>query len=138
MVYYSRFLLRSIYETFLRPPLALYLIFRSGLIRFPPSTPLSVRSIVYALSIPIGVVIDTLWSSRKKALERAKLNALPIPKVRGKKIGNFDILKALINAEKTEYPGDIFLEWAKEYGPTFDMNILWASQIVTRSWFIFL
>ncbi|CAG8541440.1 12004_t:CDS:10 [Acaulospora colombiana] len=51
--------------------------------------------------------------------------------LKGKKIGNYDILQELIEAEDEDYPGDIFLRWASEYGPTFDMNILWASQIVT-------
>lgn len=135
LIYHARFLLRSIFDTFLRPPLAIFLIQQTGLIRLPNSTSISV--LIYGLSIPLVGVVSTVWSSRKKALDRTRLNALPIPKVKGKKMGNVDVLRALIQAEKTEYPGDIFLEWAKEYGPTFDMNILWASQIVTRMLSVF-
>ncbi|KAJ1308972.1 hypothetical protein OPQ81_004655 [Rhizoctonia solani] len=54
-----------------------------------------------------------------------------IPRVKGRWIGNVDVLMAITHNEANEYCGDIFAEWAEKYGPTFDMNILWAHQIVT-------
>ncbi|KAG8817330.1 hypothetical protein FRC17_011279 [Serendipita sp. 399] len=86
---------------------------------------------MYVLSIPASEILLSVLSSRRKRKERDRLGALPIPKVKGKKLGNIDVLRALIEADETEYPGDIFFKWAKEYGPTYDMNILWASQIVS-------
>ncbi|KAG8699723.1 hypothetical protein FRC08_005133, partial [Ceratobasidium sp. 394] len=54
-----------------------------------------------------------------------------VPKVKGQLIGNLDVLLAITQNEANEYCGDIFTQWAEQYGPTFDMNILWAHQIVT-------
>lgn len=130
MTRYSRFLLRSVFNTFLRPPLAVFLISKSGFLPFFPHYWLWTGAL-YLLSIPISEGILAILSSRRKKRECARLGAVPIPKVIGKQFGNFDILKELIAAEDGEYPGDIFLKWAKQYGPTYDMNILWASQIVT-------
>ena len=129
MTRYSRFLLRSVFNTFIRPPLILFAIYTTGLLPLPRSLVWS--GALYLLSVPISEAILSALSSRRKKRECAKLGAVPVPKVKGKKLGNFDILEELIAAEDSEYPGDIFLKWAREYGPTFDMNILWASQIVT-------
>ena len=129
MTRYSRFLLRSIFDTFIRPPLVLFAIYMSGLVPLPRSWAWS--GALYLLSIPISEGIFSVLSSRRKRRECARLGAVPVPKVKGKSLGNADILRELIAAEDSEYPGDIFFKWAKEYGPTYDMNILWASQIVT-------
>lgn len=129
MLRYSRFLIRSIFNTFVRPPLLIFLLSKIGILRFPQSSLLSVG--VYVLSIPASEVILSTLSSRRKRRDYARLGAIPIPKVKGRRFGNIDVLQALIEAEDKEYPGDIFLKWSLEYGPTFDMNILWASQIVT-------
>ncbi|PVF96582.1 cytochrome P450 [Serendipita vermifera] len=129
MAKYSRFLLRSFFNTFLRPPLFVYLFSKFGPPVFPKSFSLSF--LVYFASIPVAEVLSSLLSSRRKRKDCERLGAVRIPKIKGKKIGNYDILQELIEAEDEDYPGDIFLRWASEYGPTFDMNILWASQIVT-------
>lgn len=83
------------------------------------------------VSIPISELFLSFISARTKRRDYERLGAIPVPKVKGRRLGNIDIMKELIEAEDKEYPGDIFLRWSKEYGPTFDMNILWASQIVT-------
>ncbi|CCA71526.1 hypothetical protein PIIN_05462 [Serendipita indica DSM 11827] len=129
MFRYSRFLLKSVFNTFIRPPLLVFLISRTQILALPSNYALS--GLVYVLSIPFSEIVLTVLSSRRKSRDRKRLGALPVPKVRGRRLGNIDVLSALIAAENSEYPGDIFLQWAKEYGPTFDMNILWASQIVT-------
>lgn len=130
MTRYSRFLLRSVFNTFLRPPLVLFLISKTGILSFFPRHWVWTASL-YILSIPVSEAILAIQSSKRKRRECKELGATPIPKVVGKRLGNFDVLKELIAAEENEYPGDIFLRWAKQYGPTYDMNILWASQIVT-------
>jgi hypothetical protein len=129
MTRYSRFLLRSLFNTFVRPPLFVYLSHKIGLSVLPKDAFPSF--LVYLASIPIAEVISSVLSSRRKRRDCERLGAVRIPKIKGKKLGNYDILQELIAAEDEDYPGDIFLRWAAEYGPTFDMNILWASQIVT-------
>jgi hypothetical protein len=88
---------------------------------------------IYVVSVPISELFLSFLSSRRKMRDYERLGTIPVPKVKGRRIGNIDILKELIEAEDKEYPGDLFLKWSKEYGPTFDMNILWASQIVTST-----
>lgn len=129
MAKYARFLLRSIFNTFIRPPLVIFILSKTGLLSLPHHRALCVG--VYLASVPFSEIILSLRSSNLKKKDCERLGAVSAPKIRGRKLGNVDVLQALIEAEESEYPGDIFLEWAKEYGPTFDMNILWASQIVT-------
>lgn len=59
----------------------------------------------------------------------ARLQARPIPRVKGKWPGNLDILLQLVYSEGSDYPTEILGRWADEYGPTFDMNMLWSHQI---------
>ncbi|KAF9512803.1 hypothetical protein BS47DRAFT_1393957 [Hydnum rufescens UP504] len=73
----------------------------------------------------------SLYAGRELARDRARLGASTIPKVRGRLPGNIDILWRLVALESTEYCGDTLRQWEKEYGPTFDMGILWGHQIVT-------
>lgn len=128
MAIHSRFVLRSLFNTFLRPLLLIYLANYIHVIPLPESRSLQVLS--YIASVPLQAIILSAVSSRRKRAERIRLGAQPIPKVKGKKFGNWDILQELIQSEKDEYPGDLFRRWAREYGPTFDMNILFSSQVI--------
>lgn len=126
---HSRFLLRSIFETFVLPVLIAHGFTRLAAKGIALST--SVTALVYILAIPLNELISSLLSSRRKSENRNRLGARSVPKVKGKWPGNIDILRALIKTEEEEYPGDLFLRWANEYGPTYDMGILWASQVCT-------
>ena len=128
MAIHSRFVLRSLFNTFLRPLLLIYLANYSHVIPLPESRTLQV--LFYIASVPLQAIILSAVSSRRRRAERIRLGAQPIPKVKGKKFGNWDILQELIQSEKDEYPGDLFRRWAREYGPTFDMNILFSSQVI--------
>jgi hypothetical protein len=90
----------------------------------------AVRSV---LSLVVIWVFETQRSSyaagRKTASDRARLGASTIPRVRGRLPGNIDILWRLVALEHTEYCADTLRQWEKEYGPTFDMGILWGHQV---------
>jgi hypothetical protein len=128
MTIHSRFVLRSLFDTFLRPPLLVYLANHFNVVSLPESRILCVLFYVASIALQ-GVMLDGVSSHRKRA-ERTRLGAQPVPKVKGKMFGNWDILQELIQSEKEEYPGDLFNRWAREYGPTFDMNILFSSQVI--------
>jgi len=124
----SRFVSRVLFNTLLRPALLVYLANRFHVVPLPESYIL--RVLFYVASVPLQAVVLSAVSSHRKRAERIRLGAQPIPKVKGKKFGNWDILQELIQSEKEEYPGDLFRRWAREYGPTFDMNILFSSQVI--------
>jgi len=128
MAIHSRFVLRSLFNTLLRPLLLVYLANYFHVVPLPEGRILQV--LFYIAFVPLQAVMLSAVSSRRKRAERIRLGAQPIPKVKGKKFGNWDILQELIQSEKEEYPGDLFRRWAREYGPTFDMNILFSSQVI--------
>ena len=128
MAIHSRFVLRSLFNALLRPPLLVCLASYFHIIQLPESRLL--RVLFYVASVPLQEVVRSAVSSHRKRAERIRLGAQPVPKVKGKKFGNWDILQELIQSEKEEYPGDLFRRWAREYGPTFDMNILFSSQVI--------
>ncbi|KAF8605268.1 cytochrome P450 [Ceratobasidium sp. AG-I] len=135
---HSRFIISSILSTFVVPFVTTWAI----LLVFRRTSPIS-SSFVYKLAYgwswifyPIAILLHELFSStvssrnRKLHMKQLGCHSL-IPKVKGRLIGNLDVLLAITRNEANEYCGDIFDQWAKQYGPTFDMNILWAHQIVT-------
>ena len=128
MAIHSRFVLRSLFNALLRPPLLVFLASYFHIIPLPESRLLQV--LFYVASVPLQEAVRSVVSSHRKRAERIRLGAQPVPQVKGKKFGNWDILQELIQSEKEEYPGDLFKRWAREYGPTFDMNILFSSQVI--------
>lgn len=58
-------------------------------------------------------------------------NLRRIPKIRGKWPGNLDVLMELVYSDARDYPTEVLSRWSETYGLTFDMGILWSSQIVT-------
>lgn len=66
----------------------------------------------------------TFWKARGKSV----LGANP-PRVKGRLPGNIDILWKLVRGESNEYCAATLRGWEHEYGPTYDMNILWGHQV---------
>ncbi|KAF9460985.1 cytochrome P450 monooxygenase pc-3 [Collybia nuda] len=63
--------------------------------------------------------------------EAAKRGAALIPHVHDKWPGGFSITSAMVNSFKTGYPGDIFVEWSKQYGNTFYLNLASEGRLFT-------
>ncbi|KAG8924476.1 hypothetical protein FRC02_010408 [Tulasnella sp. 418] len=95
--------------------------------RSPPFVFLSTLAVFHMLR----AVLASNASSRRKKQDAERLGGRIIPKVKGKWPGNFDVLLEMVRSESEGYPGEIFARWCEEYGPTFDMGILWGSQMVT-------
>ncbi|CAE6461314.1 unnamed protein product [Rhizoctonia solani] len=155
--FHSRFVLASIFWTFLEPVIATWAVLKLLRSYCGPNDLLGLGKLVHGWSrvfYPLSIVLNELFSSYvtsyKRKREMKRLGCYnPIPRVKGRWIGNIDVLMAIVeffyvglfthpepiyiktHNEANEYCGDIFAEWAEEYGPTFDMNILWAHQIVT-------
>lgn len=95
---------------------------------------LSSVSLGYVLASAFTGALIAVYGARRlrHADERGPLNGTqPVPKIKGKWPGNLDILLELIYSESSDYPTEGISRWCKEYGPTFDMGILWSHQIVS-------
>ncbi|KZS89925.1 cytochrome P450 monooxygenase pc-3 [Sistotremastrum niveocremeum HHB9708] len=93
-----------------------------------PSRGLIVSGLTYLLIVIIIAVWDSRDAQQKLAEDAQRLGAVPIPKVKGRLPGNLDILFALVRGDRDDYCGEVFRRWSEEYGPTYNMNILWADQ----------
>ncbi len=89
MAIHSRFVLRSLFNTLLRPLLLVYLANYLHVVPLPESRIL--QALLYITSVPLQAIMLSAVSSRRKRAERIRLGAQPIPKVKGKKFGNWDI-----------------------------------------------
>ncbi|KAG8930485.1 hypothetical protein FRC00_001119 [Tulasnella sp. 408] len=88
----------------------------------------------YALASAFLGALIALYGARRlrRADAKGPINGTqPVPKIKGKWPGNIDILLELIYSESSDYPTEGISRWCKEYGPTFDMGILWSHQIVS-------
>ncbi|CEL59858.1 Cytochrome P450 52A5 OS=Candida maltosa GN=CYP52A5 PE=1 SV=1 [Rhizoctonia solani AG-1 IB] len=137
--FYSRFIISSAFWTFVEPVIATKAILALLRSFYGPNDLLYFGKLIHNWSrvlYPLSIVLNELVSSHLASLRRkremGRLGCYDlIPRVKGRWIGNIDVLIAITRNEANEYCGDIFAEWAEKYGPTFDMNILWAHQIVT-------
>jgi len=75
------------------------------------------------------LIILAVWRIKKGSTTKSTSLLASIPKVRGYLPGNLDLLWKIIRNESREYCGDTFRQWAEEYGPTYDLNLLWGSQV---------
>lgn len=92
----------------------------------------------YALTSAFLGALIALYGARRlrRTDEKGPINGTqPVPKIKGKWPGNIDILLELIYSESSDYPTEGISRWCKEYGPTFDMGILWSHQIVSGKYF---
>lgn len=95
---------------------------------------LSYFSLDYVLiSVVAGVLTAFYATARSRPIDKKELpsGAQSVPKIKGKWPGNIDILLELIYSESSDYPTEGIARWCREYGPTFDMGILWSHQIVS-------
>lgn len=122
MGYRTTFLL-SLVHTFVLPPVVVSFILHFFSETF--SVPL-----LSVISVPVAFALQTLWTSHQHASAARRLNALPIPVVRGKWIGNLDILKVLLHGWRNGYINDTLREFFIQYqSPTINLRILWVDQV---------
>ncbi|KZT65711.1 cytochrome P450 [Daedalea quercina L-15889] len=90
-------------------------------------------------AIPAYVTFTVVWAYARlqyadwmQLREARRMGACPIPRVRGKWPGNFDIYLQLINAYNTTYLGSFHLRLFEEYQTTtLNLRLLWQDFILT-------
>ncbi|KIK67201.1 hypothetical protein GYMLUDRAFT_37268 [Collybiopsis luxurians FD-317 M1] len=91
----------------------------------------SVFLAVTILSLPVLFTGRILLRDLKHKRHAAALGARPVPKVRGKWIGNLDVLKMMMDNFYAGYPADGLWEATEARGPAFNMNVLWEDMVFT-------
>lgn len=125
--YRLRFL-SDVAHTFVVPVLILHLVFWLRDISLPRSR-----------LIPLDFAFIVGWSIAKIRLrnvrqnrEARSLNARQIPRVIGKWPGNIDVLLTMMQAFKTSYVADVYLQLFIEHQcTTLNLRLLWQDTIIT-------
>ncbi|KAL1742984.1 cytochrome P450 [Schizophyllum fasciatum] len=124
---YHRRVLREIALFALLPTLSTYILLRWHVINLGALAPLA-----YAVAVATWITINRVRVSCIHASECRSLGARPIPCVKGRLPGNFDILLRMIRAFKSSYVLDVYLELFKEYdATTLNLRIFWVDNIIT-------
>ncbi|KAG8970880.1 hypothetical protein FRC03_000098 [Tulasnella sp. 419] len=89
-------------------------------------------TVIAATGVWIGWKLLKQFLVRKMNEKEAKrLGAVQVPRLEGSLPWNLDILHLLLEAAKTDYIGEPFINWTKQYGHTFDMKLLGEDMIWT-------
>ncbi|KAG8891494.1 hypothetical protein FRB99_003566, partial [Tulasnella sp. 403] len=92
------------------------------------------RVLVYLLSVPASAFVRRTISRLCYAYRSWRLGVPQAPVLRGKRIGNLDILQRFTGEKREEYPGYVVNQLLDEAGvDTARMSLLWTSdKIITR------
>ncbi|GJJ15754.1 hypothetical protein Clacol_010032 [Clathrus columnatus] len=94
--------------------------------------PRYLKLVIALASIFVRLLFASYYRSFNQRRRAAKLNAIPIPIVRGSWPGNVDVLMRLLNGWKRGYINETLRDIFQEIGsPTVNLNILGVDQIWT-------
>ncbi|KAM6500143.1 cytochrome P450 monooxygenase pc-1 [Amanita muscaria] len=83
--------------------------------------------------IPIAGYISVFWKQVKDRRDAAAMGAQIVPKIPGKKFGNFDVVQLMTQAAEHGYPGEELPPWFDAHGPTLNMYIFYSDVFLTAS-----
>ncbi|KIL67115.1 hypothetical protein M378DRAFT_160099 [Amanita muscaria Koide BX008] len=83
--------------------------------------------------IPIAGYISVFWKQVKDRRDAAAMGAQIVPKIPGKKFGNFDVVQRMTQAAEHGYPGEELPPWFDAHGPTLNMYIFYSDVFLTAS-----
>ncbi|TDL14036.1 cytochrome P450, partial [Rickenella mellea] len=83
------------------------------------------------LGVPLVLAANILRLSLVERRDAVSRGAVRVPRVRGKWPGCFDLLLHLKKNFDNGYPGEAFLDIIKQYGPIFNIRVLWINQLFT-------
>ncbi|KAG8897159.1 hypothetical protein FRB99_008393 [Tulasnella sp. 403] len=92
------------------------------------------KVVIYVLSVPFAAFVRRTVSRLSYAYKSWKLGVPQAPVLRGKRIGNLDLLQRFVKGMNEGYPGDIVDELLDEAGvDTARMSLLWTpDKIISR------
>ncbi|KAF8715658.1 hypothetical protein AX14_012520 [Amanita brunnescens Koide BX004] len=85
------------------------------------------------VALPVGVVIRLFLKQRRDRLDAAAMGAQIVPKVKGKRFGNLDVIKRSKEIWMTGYIGEEWGELFDTYGSMFDLYPIYTNLFFTMS-----
>ncbi|KAG2139813.1 cytochrome P450 [Suillus bovinus] len=82
-------------------------------------------------SLPIGFALRILYVSIMRRRQAARMGACLASPLRGKQLGNLDIMLALVHQFNNGYPGDGMAEIVAETGTCFNFRVMFEDVIFT-------
>ncbi|KIY63685.1 cytochrome P450 monooxygenase pc-2 [Cylindrobasidium torrendii FP15055 ss-10] len=89
--------------------------------------------VAVGISIPVSIAFNVWYGEWRWKREAERMGARLPPRVRGRRLGNLDILRGVMDSFKSGYLADITVEMQEQLGTIFDMHILWANVYFTTS-----
>lgn len=83
------------------------------------------------LSVPGRIVGGILWTEFRDRREAERLGARLVPRAKGKRFANLDVLEELLGHWRNGYPGDGIWELVDTLGLVNNFNVLFANNIFT-------
>ncbi|KAL0948882.1 hypothetical protein HGRIS_008998 [Hohenbuehelia grisea] len=116
----------------LAPSLATYVLLRHGAFLFYPSfdPPHVVAILTSLIATPIFFLLSSLWSTLTNSRSAAARGTVIAPYVQSDFLGLSNVRK-IVQSFKDGYPGDVFLDWIKDYGNTYSLKMLAEHRMVT-------
>ncbi|KAF8519633.1 cytochrome P450 [Hysterangium stoloniferum] len=125
-MHYRVQLLFCIFQGLVLPPAVSYVL----LSRIPLHLPHPALLVFSILSVPLLNILGTRYT----AYRASKLQALPIPVVRGRWPGNVDVLMRLLIGVKEGYINETLKEMCEECAsPTINLRVMWVNQLIISS-----
>ena len=86
---------------------------------------------IVAVAIPLALTAHVQLSQFKQRRQAASIGAHTVPCLRGRWIGNVDLLLEFLNRFKAGYPGDGINELTAQAGTTMNLRFLFEDHIFT-------
>ncbi|KAI0041067.1 cytochrome P450 [Auriscalpium vulgare] len=124
---YRKRILISIFQALLLPP-----IFTALAVRILAGRSLPLLTVLLALaSIPSTIAVRASYEEWFQSREARRLGARPIPRVRGRWPGNFDVVLKIVKSFESGYVLQGFADLFEEYQcTTLNTRFFWGDQIV--------
>ncbi|TDL19800.1 cytochrome P450 [Rickenella mellea] len=93
--------------------------------------PRHLTAVAVALAVPTLIAARITWVYHAQRRRAFALGAAPVPVWSGKWPGSVDLLVFLMGRFERGYPGEGFWEAIEEFGPIFNLRVLWQNTIFT-------
>lgn len=80
--------------------------------------------LVGAFALPCVFVISVFWAAFQDDRNAKSMGAVMPPRVRSKWPAGVDLLNRLVKNKDTDYPSQVFEDWANQYGTVYNWRVL--------------
>ncbi|KAJ7457995.1 cytochrome P450 [Mycena galericulata] len=121
-----RYLLRLLPFVLLPPTSTAFFLYAIGL-----ELHVVIHVLLSLLSLPIGIFLVVRWNDYQDQRQATRLNAVLPPRVEDRSIGGLNTMRSMVNNFQKGYLGDNLAQWARTYGPVFNIRIMFENRMFT-------